>query len=436
MSNTINFFKGHPSLSLLPKKTLADAFLKVIVDNENVDYESNVDNRHPLHYGTDPGNLTIREQVIKWSDSKFGRKTLSPDTVNLTGGASFGAANILTGCTDPLVTKNVFVVSPTYFLINFAFIDAGFENKLLAVTETPGQKYEIDLDGLQLKLELLDKEHGLEPVGDDEINVFDDPTARGSRKVYRYAMYLVPTYSNPGGLTYSHETRRKLIEIARKHDLLLISDDVYDYLSYDGKPPVEKLNHIDQDTLPQGWKFGNTVSNCSFSKIIAPGLRVGWQETATPALAQQLATTGANKSGGTPGQLNSFVVNEFIESGNLDKTIAHLTKAYKARADALKEAIDKYFPTKHLKVFGGDGGYFLWIEFDEGTVDVAQLLKSLKDKHNVIIPDGTNFEVSGDVLGWGKIGARLCVALLSEEEIREGIKTWGELLKQEYPQLY
>lgn len=436
MTRPINFFKGHPTLSLLPREQLAGAYQKVIVGNDYTDFETDAENRHPLQYGTDPGNLVIRESLSKWANSKFSRPGISPDSINLTGGASFGAANILTACTDPEVTKQVFLVSPTYFLINYAFIDAGFEGRMSAVTETPHGEYEIDLEGLQAKLEELDKQHGLEPVSDDEINVEEDPTSRGKRKIYRYAMYLVPTFSNPGGLTYSLKTRQKLLELARKHDLLLISDDVYDYLSYDGKPPVLKLNHIDEDTLPEGWQFGNTVSNCSFSKIIAPGLRVGWQETATPSLAQQLASTGANKSGGTPGQLSTFVVYEFIESGELDATIALFVKTYKARTQALKNAVAKYLPTSHLELYGGDGGYFLWVEFDNSDVDVAKTLKILATKHNVIIPDGTNFEVSGDILGWGEKGARLCVALLSEEDIDEGLEKWGQVLREEYPNLW
>lgn len=433
---SVNFFKGHPTLDLLPNDQLADAYRKVILENQYMDYESNVLNRHPLQYGTDPGNFVIREALIKWSDSKFGRKVSSPDSINLTGGASFGAANILLACTNATTTKHAFVVSPTYFLINYAFIDAGFEGEMTGIKETPGAEFEIDLDGLQSKLEELDDRNGFAPVTDKEINLIDDPTDRGLRKVYRYVMYLVPTFSNPGGLIYSYKTRRKLIDLARKHDLLLISDDVYDYLSYDGVPPEPKLNHIDQDTLPEGWKFGNTVSNCSFSKIIAPGLRVGWQETASPYLAQQLATTGANKSGGTPGQLNSFVVFEFIESGTLDKTIARFVEIYKSRSKALKDAVQRYLPVKHLKLYGGDGGYFLWVQFDNTDVDVAKTLKLLEQKHNVIIPDGTHFEVSGDIIGWGKKGARLCVSLLSEKQIENGIRFWGEVLKEMYPDLY
>ncbi|SGZ53117.1 CIC11C00000003139 [Sungouiella intermedia] len=433
MTKLINFFKGHPTLALLPNEDLAAAFRKVIVDNRYHDYELSNTSRHPLQYGTDPGNLEIRTDLVRWSNSKFGRTNDSPDSVNLTGGASFGAANILTAISDPLVTKQVFLVSPTYFLINYAFIDAGFEGKMSAVRETPGGKYEIDLDGLESKLSELDAQFGLDPVTDKEINIVEDPTGRGPRKQYRYAMYLVPTFSNPGGITYSYETRLKLIQIARKHDLLLISDDVYDYLSYDGKPPVLKLNHIDEDTLPEGWRFGNTVSNCSFSKIVAPGLRAGWQETATPALAQQLATTGANKSGGAPSQLNSFVVHEFVASGTLDATISRFVETYKARADVLKAAVKKYLP-KNTKLYGGDGGYFLWVEIE--GLDVAESLEDLAKDHKVVIPDGHNFEVTGDELGWGKKCARLCVALLTEEEIEEGIRRWGEQLREKHAEIF
>lgn len=429
----INFFKGHPTLALLPSEEIAAAFRKVIVENQYTDFELSTTSRHPLQYGTDPGNLEIREDVARWSSGKFGRKDLSPDSINLTGGASFGSADILAVCSDPLVTQHVFLVSPTYFLANYMFIDAGFEGKMSAVKETPGGTYDIDLDALESKLSALDAELGLEPVQDKEINIIEDPSGRGPRKFYRYVMYLVPTFSNPGGLTYSYETRLKLIQIARKHDMLLISDDVYDYLSYDGKPPVLKLNHIDEDTLPAGWKYGNTVSNCSFSKIIAPGLRTGWQETPTPALAQQIATNGATKSGGAPSQLNTFVVREFIISGGLDASISLLVKAFKARAEVLKAALKKYLP-KSITVYGGDGGYFVWVEMD--GVDMTESLATLAKEHNVIIADGNHFEVTGDVLGWGKKGARLCVAFHSEEEIEEGVRKWGEFLRKNHGDLF
>lgn len=436
MPKQINFFKGHPTLDLLPKKELAEAFTKVISETAHTDYETDPDNRHPLQYGTDPGNLTVRQTVANWVNAEFGRTSLHPDQINLTGGSSYGSQNILLACTSKEVTLQAFVVLPTYFLINYAFIDAGFEGKMSAIRETPGGEYDIDLQALQEKLEQIDAQNGLKPVEKDEINIFPDVTGRGTRKLYRYVMYLVPTFSNPGGLTYNEATRRKLIELARKHDLLLLSDDVYDHLNYEGKPPVLKLNQIDQDTLPEGWIFGNTVSNLSFSKIMAPGLRVGWQETVTPALVSQLATTGANKSGGTPGQLNSAVVQHFIENGILDSAISSYKQTYKARSLVLKKALKEYLPSKYTTVYGGDGGYFTWVTIEAPNVDLSEVISALQKKHNVVVAHGGNFEVEGDSLGWGKVGARLCVALLSETEIEEGVKLWGQVLCEMHPELY
>lgn len=436
MPKQINFFKGHPTLDLLPKKELSNAFTKVISETAHTDYESDPQNRHPLQYGTDLGNLTVRQSVARWVNSQFGRTSLQPDQINLTGGSSYGSQNILLATTNTETTLQAFVVLPTYFLINYAFIDAGFENKMTAVRETPGGEFEIDLDFLEKRLTELDLKHGLQTVEDKEINIFPDPTGRGVRKQYRYVMYLVPTFSNPGGLTYSEATRVRLVELARKHDLLLLSDDVYDHLNYAGKPPARKLSQIDEDTLPEGWKFGNTVSNSSFSKIIAPGLRVGWQETATPTLAFQLSGTGANKSGGTPGQLNSVVVQHFIEDGTLNKTIEHYKKTYEGRAVALKTALKEALPHKYTKVYGGNGGYFVWVEIEAPNLNLVEVLSKLQKEHNVVIAAGGNFEVEGDSLGWDKVGARLCVALLDEEEIKEGVQKWGQVLKETHPELY
>lgn len=439
MSDSINFFKGHPTVELLPNRELADAFKKVLVDTDypDADYENDPNNRHPLQYGSDPGNLTVRQEVINWSSRKYGRiDGIDADTVNLTNGSSFGAFSVLSACTSPAITKHAFLVSPTYFLINYSFADFGLDGHMSAVMETPGAEYEIDLALLESKLHQLNEQYGLEQVSGEEINVVDDPTSRGPRKFYRYVMYLVPTFSNPGGLTYSTKTRMKLLEIARKNDLLIISDDVYDFLGYtDAKPPL-KFNHLDADTLPSGWRFGNTVSNASFSKIIAPGLRVGWHESPTKYLAHQLATIGPVKSGGTPSQLNTFVVQELIRSGKLDTIITKLVSVYRARSKVMLDSLRKYLPQKYTEVCGGQGGYFVWVGLRAENINLADTITKLHKDYNVVIADGSNFEVTGDDKGWGRTNARLCVALLSEEQIERGIELWGKTIREMYPHLY
>lgn len=437
MTEQINFFKGHPTINLLPHKQLSDSFQKVLLTsgNSNFDYENNPDNRHPLQYGTDPGNLSIRESIFRWSSSRYNRPMADPDTFNLTNGSSFGALTILTGCTNHEITKHAFLVSPTYFLINTTFFDFGFEGKMSAINETPGGEYEIDLPHLEARLHQLNEKYGYSQVASEEINIlstFD----RGPRKVYRYVMYMVPSFSNPGGLTYSQKTRTKLLEIARLNDLLVITDDVYDFLHYNDGPAVPKVTHIDLDTLPKGWKYGNSISNASFSKIIAPGLRVGWHETPTELLAQQLATIGAVRSAGTPSQLNTFVVQDLIETGQLNGIIEKLVSVYTLRAKVMIDAIKESLPLKYTEVYGGDGGYFVWVGIKADGVDLKKTIQEVETKHHVVIADGSNFEVAGDAQGWGKTNARLCVALLTEEQIQKGIKLWAEVIRAHYPHLY
>mmetsp|Transcript_6226 Transcript_6226/g.7696 ORF Transcript_6226/g.7696 Transcript_6226/m.7696 type:complete len:441 (+) Transcript_6226:398-1720(+) len=430
----INFFKGHPTNSLLPAKEIADSYKKVLLEYDYSKYDNDPLNRHALTYGADAGNLDTRKVISKWNNKYFGRNDMDPDCINLTGGASYGFANILASVTDTKsITQRGFIVSPTYYLITPSFIDAGFENKLTAVVETPGEEYEIDLKYLEEQLEFYDKD--LPPVGNKEINIISDASGRPDRKLYRYVIYIVPTYSNPGGLVYSTKTRKKLIELARMHDMLIVSDDVYELLNYtDSDMPIPRFCYLDRDSLPDGNKFGNTISNATVSKILAPGLRFGWQETPTPKLVQQLAITGANLSGGTPGQLASIVVQDLITSGQSDTIISGLIKEYKSRAQMMIRSIKKFLPAC-TKVYGGEGGYFLWVTIN-ADIDHNKIVDILKEEYNIILASGSNFEVCGDEKGWGKNSVRLSVSFLNVHEIENGIRRWGEVLRREHIEIF
>ncbi|KAG7665615.1 YEY2 [[Candida] subhashii] len=434
----INFFKGHPSRELLPTKAIASTFQKILLESDYLEYDTDPSNQHPLQYGTDPGNLDIRKILSNWLDTKYGKTGgyIDPNCINLTAGASYGVANILASVTDSCrITKLAFIVTPTYYLINGSFLDLGFdESNMVAIKETPEQEYDLDIEELERRLELESKD--LESADDGrEINIIEDPV-RGDRKLYRFVMYLVPTFSNPGGITYSLKTRHKLIELARRYDMLIISDDVYDFLDYkeQNHPPIATFSQLDKDSLPSYKTYGNTISNATFSKILAPGLRVGWQHTPTSKLVSQLAITGANKSGGTPAQLSTFVVGEMIKSGKADEIIEDFKRVYKKRARVVIESIGKYLP-KSTKVYGGDGGYFFWIILPE-IEDHSLIVKELQRDHNVILAGGENFEVAGDSQDWGKCCVRLSISFLSEEEIEEGIKIWGSVIRKHYGDLY
>lgn len=127
------------------------------------------------------------------------------------------------------------------------------------------------------------------------------------------SVYCVPTFSNPSGKTMSLSNRQKLVQIARKYDALIITDDVYDFLQFPtslatsasslNKALLPRLVDIDRtlDPVPPADSFGNAMSNGSFSKIAGPGVRTGWAE-ATPKFTYGLSQCGSSRSGGAPSQ--------------------------------------------------------------------------------------------------------------------------------------
>lgn len=429
-----NFWKGHPSTSLLPNKEILDATRLILskYDNSMAGYDGLLDT-HPLNYGPDLGNLDARREIALWNDRIFKPVIpTNPDNINLTNGASFGLMNLLLQTTSPFndLTRKCFLVTPTYFLINNALIDAGFAGKLEGIEEfDDGQ---IDLNSLEVRLEEMEKQSpSKRNITPEDIPNTYDPN-RPMKKIYNYLLYIVPTFSNPKGGTISEENRLRLVQLARKYNMLLICDDVYDLLDYDAfdNPDhhfIKRIVTIDRETLPEGEEYGNTISNATFSKLIGPGLRVGWQETATNKLALLLSAGGANMSGGTPAQLNTIIVSEMLKNGSVDKIVNGLNKVYGERANVLKESIKKYLP-EGTTFSGLEGGYFSWVNLPEGY-DNAEIISKCSGL-GVFLAPGNKFEVYGDERGWGKHGVRLSVSHLEKEDIEAGVKIWGDVCKQ------
>ncbi|SCU99750.1 LANO_0F03466g1_1 [Lachancea nothofagi CBS 11611] len=434
-NRSINFLRGWISHDLLPRQQIIKATTELLKP-ELREYDDDVENHHPLVYGADSGSLWVREEICKFTNDAFKLEAdnltkSKPEYINLTSGASYGMLNLLLQTTLPHTgyTRQAFVISPTYFLINDAFIDAGFRNKITAIREKDDG---IDLDTLQKHLEYyekLDKERD----HSQDSQLVNSPNKR-SKKLYRFVIYLIPTYSNPSGKTYSLSSRNKLIELARKHDMLIITDDVYDMLSYDQPAtetprPTLRFTHLDRATLSDVDKsYGNTIVNTTFSKMIAPGLRFGYQETVNSNLATQLSQGGANASGGTPSQLNSMIVGTMLRNGDCAKIIRQTREALGARCEVLYDSIKKYLPQR-TEYELQTGGYFSWCTLPEGF-DSGEICETLKRKYNVMIPDGSRFEVVDNPMQWKKRSVRLSVSYLSSEDIEKAVELWGQVCRQ------
>jgi DNA-binding transcriptional MocR family regulator len=285
--NQINLQLGWPSPGLFPAAELNAGANSVLTDFETT--------TAALIYGPNRGYVPLRKEVARWLGSVYYKdpQAIDEGRVCIAAGASANLSNTLLRFTDSSYTRRIWMVEPTYFLACPVFEDCGFTGKLRGV---PEDDEGIDLAFLETGLAEAEAEAARN--GGPDVPTLKK-AANGYEKVYKHVIYVVPTFSNPSGKTMSLQHRYDLVKLAIKYDALIISDDVYDFLYW----PQEKETIVDTDKLcipprlvdinrridPES-KWGNTMSNGSFSKIVAPGVRVSWAE-GTSAFANFLANT-------------------------------------------------------------------------------------------------------------------------------------------------
>lgn len=281
----INLRLGWPNPGLLPVKLVQDASQLALANAEAYTRES------LLEYGPDDGYLPLRRKIAKWLTTFYRPESpITTDRICLSGGASQNLACVLDTFSDPAVTQCIWMVAPTYFCACRVFDDAGFAGRLRAVPE--------DEEGLDLKF--LSEQLQLES-DKGQTSTVATKSPRPWKKTCRHIIYAVPTFANPSGRIMSLARREALIRVARKHDVLVVTDDVYDMLIWDsaasGTGGVRRNacrpRLVDVDRYLDGGlidDFGHAISNGSFSKIVGSGLRTGWAE-ATPKIAFGLSQT-------------------------------------------------------------------------------------------------------------------------------------------------
>lgn len=272
MLSPINLQLGWPSPRLFPAEQLAAATTATLLDPEIA--------KNALIYGPDLGYTDLRESIANWLSEFYlpSAGAIPKERIAITGGASQNLASILQVFSDPHITKIVWMVEPTYFLACTIFQDAGFSDRLRGV---PENEHGIDIEFLRAELSKFEKVtkrdvgDGLKPSGQ-------------YLKVFRHLLYLTPTFSNPSAKTMSTSVREELLALAREFDILIIADEVYDFLRWPaedtGSSSVElapippRIVDLDRASSSDD-SWGNSISNGSFSKIVAPGVRVGWAES-------------------------------------------------------------------------------------------------------------------------------------------------------------
>ncbi|KAI9146862.1 hypothetical protein HJFPF1_13430 [Paramyrothecium foliicola] len=398
----INLQQGCPTPRLVPTEAIAEASQSLL---------TRPDIAQRLMYGPDGGEDYVRANIAGWLTGFYHPEagSITPDRIAITNGASNALSTILQICTDPSYTRAIWIIEPTYFLARKIWLDAGFGDKMCAV---PDSGSGIDVALWRQGLEETERKHASQKITSVKTSVTDFP------KIYKHVLYLVPTNSNPIGHTLSYDTRLKIVELAREFDVLVIADDVYDFLRWPKEehsppcalePPTPRLVDIDR-SLEGGSAFGNAISNGSFSKIVAPGMRVGWVE-GTPAFIKNVETVGGTQSGGCQSQFTSMIIDAMLSSGQI---MSHLEKVliptFWKRYYSMVRAIREHLFPLGVQILHGDssvisdkptrvaqaGGYFLYIVFPEDDTfpSVSAITKVAREKYFLQLAPGDIYQVN------------------------------------------
>lgn len=227
-------------------------------------------------------------------------------------------------------------------------------------------------------------------------------------------LYTVPNFHNPTGRTLSESRRLEIIQLARRYNFLIVEDDVYRDLSFEGTVPASFY------TLANG---NQVVSIGSFSKTLAPGLRLGWL-LASEETIQHCINCGTTQMGGGANPFAAQIVADYCQSGSWEKHISHLQSLYKTRRDVALSALDKYMPTD-VKWTHPMGGFFIWLTLPKNVF--AQDVKRLALRQGVLVSAGEGFFVNPSD---GEHNLRLAYSCAVPDDIDEGIRTLAQAINE------
>jgi len=259
--------------------------------------------------------------------------------------------------------------------------------------------------------DLMGAEYVTVPVDDDGLQTCNMEQALRSGPKF---MYILPNFQNPGGVTLSRKRRDELVELSDRYGIPIIEDDPYGQLRYEGEH-ISPLVVLDRTNLlrDNGYKLGNVIYLSTFSKVLAPGLRVAWI-VAPPDVIAKLVQIKQSTDLHTS-TFTQMVVYEAARDGFIDEHVKLIRATYKVRRDAMLSALNDFFPPE-VSWSHPHGGLFLWVTMPPG-VDSSRLLE-LALRQNVAFVPGEPFYPNGDTGSH----MRLNFSNAAPEQIREGIR--------------
>ncbi|NPV41945.1 MAG: PLP-dependent aminotransferase family protein [Anaerolineae bacterium] len=363
----ISFGGGFPDPEIFPIDQLRAVFDDVLLR----------DGKAALQYATTEGLPALRQKII----TRMQREglQLNLDNVFLVQGAQQGldlAAKMFIDPGDTVITEN-----PT------------FMGALIAFNPYEPRYVGIPMDAEGLITDLL-----------------EDALKTNPKVKF---IYTVPDFQNPTGITMSLARRRRLMALANEYDVVIIEDSPYRDIRFEGEsiPSIKSL-----DTQ------GRVIQLGSFSKILSPGMRLGWV-IAEAELAEKLCLlkTAADTQNST---MNMYAADRFMDMYDIEAHIASIRKVYKKKKDLMLDAIDEFFPAQ-VSATNPQGGLFTWLTFP-AHIDAAALMRDrvLPEAKVAYVPGAAFFPAQAE-----QNHCRMNYSCMPEEKIVDGIHKLGDILK-------
>nr|WP_206204626.1 PLP-dependent aminotransferase family protein [Thermococcus sp. MAR1] len=370
--DVISLAGGLPAPETFPVETIKKIAAEVLTHHAD----------KALQYGTTKGFTPLRLALAKWMEKRYGIPTSKVEIMMVAGSQQ---ALDLIGRTFINPGDIVVVEGPTYLaaLNAFKYYDPRF------VT--------IPMDDDGMRIDLLEEK-------------LEELRKRGEKVKF---VYTVSTFQNPAGVTMSLERRKRLIELAKEYDFLIVEDGPYSELRYSGEP-IPPIKHFDDE--------GRVLYLGTFSKILAPGFRLGWIAAHPHFIRKiEIAKQAVDLCANTLAQVIAW---KYVEDGHLDEHIPKIIEFYKPRRDAMLEALEEYMP-EGVRWTKPDGGMFIWVTLPEG-IDTKLMAEKAISRGVAYVP-GEAFFANRDV----KNTMRLNFTYVPEETIREGVRRLAEVIEEE-----
>jgi 2-aminoadipate transaminase len=253
--------------------------------------------------------------------------------------------------------------------------------------------------------------------------------AQGRRPKF---IYTIPNFQNPGGVTMSLARRRRLVEVARERELLILEDNPYGLLRYEGEalPTLYSLDAENANPPTPGGSSDLVIYLGTFSKILSPGLRLGWAVAPRPVLEKlNLGKQGADLCSSSVTQM--FVSAYFAERDAHGgpawiEYVERLRELYRSRRDVMLEALAEHFG-EGASWTQPQGGLFIWATLDP-RIDTTDLLALARESEGVAFVPGRAAYVDGRS---GSSSMRLNFAGSPERDIREGVRRIGKAMREQ-----